>query len=147
MKKIIIILLFIAPLQIDFIAQNQIKKPNRIAFLSENMNLSSEEAEKFWPLLNDLENELKSLKKEIKEAKPDKKVNEMSDKQIEELLDASFIHKQRELDIKTKYHEEFKKILPIKKIAKFYHLEQKFKKMKKQSKQHPGSKPGKNAPY
>ena len=93
MKKIIIILLFIAPLQIDFIAQNQIKKPNRIAFLSENMNLSSEEAEKFWPLLNDLENELKSLKKEIKEAKPDKKVNEMSDKQIEELLDASFINK------------------------------------------------------
>ena len=94
-----------------------------------------------------MENEIKSLKKEIKESKPEKKVNEMSDKEVEELLDASFNHKQRELDIKTKYHEEFKKVLPIKKIAKFYHLEQRFKKMKKQSKQQPRPKPGNRGPY
>ena len=147
MKKILIILIFIAPLHFNLVAQNNMKKPDRIAFLSENMNLSSDEAEKFWPLLNDMENEIKSLKKEIKESKPDKKVNEMSDKEVEELLDASFNHKQRELDIKTKYHEEFKKVLPIKKIAKFYHLEQRFKRMKKQGKQHPGSKPGNRGPY
>jgi len=147
MKKILIILLFIIPMNLDLLAQKQMNKPDRIAFLSENMNLSSDEAEKFWPLLNDMENELKALKKELKENKPEKKVNEMSDKEIEELLDASFIHKQRELDIKTKFHEEFKKILPIKKIAKFYHLEQRFKKLKKQNKQHPGPKPGNRGPY
>ena len=134
-------------MNLDLLAQKPMNKPDRIAFLSENMNLSSDEAEKFWPLLNDMENELKALKKELKENKPEKKVNEMSDKEIEQLLDASFIHKQRELDIKTKFHEEFKKILPIKKIAKFYHLEQKFKRIKKQNKQHPGSKPGNRGPY
>jgi len=147
MKKILTILIFIVPLHFDLMAQNHMKKPDRIAFLSKNMNLSSDEAEKFWPLLNDMENELKALNNEIKENKPEKKVNEMSDKEIEQLLDASFNHKQKELDIKNKYHEEFKKVLPIKKIAKFYHLEQNFKRMKKQGKQHLKSKPENMGPF
>ena len=70
-------------MNLDLLAQKQMNKPDRIAFLSENMNLSSDEAEKFWPLLNDMENELKALKKELKENKPEKKVNEMSDKEIQ----------------------------------------------------------------
>ena len=141
-------MIFLLPLTLCISSQNQMKKPDRIAFLSEHMNLSSEEAEKFWPLLNDMESELKVLKQEIKKHKADKKVHEMSDKEVEQLLDASFTHKQKELDIKSEYHEKFKSILPIKKIAKFYHLEQRFKRMKQQNKKKPGPHPGMNkGPY
>ena len=58
-------------MNLDLLAQKPMNKPDRIAFLSENMNLSSDEAEKFWPLLNDMESELKALKKELKENKPE----------------------------------------------------------------------------
>ena len=33
------------------------------------------------------------------------------------------------LDIKIKYHEKFKEILPIKKVAKYYEATKEFKKM------------------
>ena len=117
------------------------KQANKIAIISEKLNLSSEEAEKFWPLLNDMESELKALRQELKKNKADKKVNEMSDKEVEELLDASFIHKEKELEIKAAYHEKFKAIIPIKKVAKFYHLDHEFHKLKKQNKQMHGPYP------
>ena len=95
-----------------------------------------------------MENELKELRGELKKNKPTKKVGEMSDKEVEELLDASFIHKQQELDIKASYHDKFKAILPIKKVAKFYHLEHEFHRMNKQNKHHPGPPPRHNkGPY
>ena len=143
MKKILFIILIVLNSTISLSAQNQANKPNRIAFISEKLALSSEEAEKFWPLLNDMESELKTLKQDLKKNKPEKKVSEMSDKEVEELLDASFIHKQKELDIKKAYHDKFISILPVKKVAKFYHLEQAFRKQKKQNQHKQGYPQGK----
>ncbi len=143
MKNILFTLLIVSSCTLYLTAQNQANKPNRIAFISEKLALSSEEAEKFWPLLNDMESELKALKQELKKNKPEKKVSEMSDKEVEVLLDASFVHKQKELDIKKSYHDKFTSILPVKKVAKFYHLEHAFRKQKKQNQHKQGYPQGK----
>ena len=64
-------------------------------------------------------------------------VSEISDNELEKLLDDMIDFKQKELDVKKRYHEEFKDILPIRKVAKLYHAEEQFKKRMESSKSKP----------
>ena len=56
-----------------------------------------------------------------------KNIDDLSDSEIEQVIDDHIILDQKELDIKKKYHAEFKKVLSNKKIAKLYHSEDQFK--------------------
>ncbi|MEI7801888.1 MAG: hypothetical protein WCI97_04540, partial [Bacteroidota bacterium] len=46
---------------------------------------------------------------------------------VAKTIDNEFNYQQQELNIKKKYNEELKKVLPVKKVAKFWVAEQKFK--------------------
>ena len=59
----------------------------------------------------------------------------MPDKDVEKMLDDLIVFKQKELDLKKKYHAEYKSILPIKKVAKLYHAEEQYKKRMAQQRQ------------
>ena len=106
------------------------KEAQRIAFLTEKLALTPAEAEKFWPVYREYKKAQVDLRKNDKPKKPGGKVAEMTDEELEKLLDDMITFKQKELDLKKKYHEKFKTILPIKKVAKLYHAEEQFKKMK-----------------
>ena len=54
---------------------------------------------------------------------------EISDNELEKIMDARLQMGKDLLDIKIKYHEKFKEILPIKKVAKYYEATKEFKKM------------------
>ena len=66
--KKLIILLIICLTSTFVLAQNDLKqkKENRealkIAFFTSKMNLNTEESRVFWPVVNEMENELKDLK-------------------------------------------------------------------------------------
>jgi len=51
----------------------------------------------------------------------------LSDKEVENFIEAEFSQRQKELDIQKEYHEKFKKVLPLKKVGKLYLAEQEFK--------------------
>ena len=53
--------------------------------------------------------------------------DDMSDADLEKTVDNEIIFRQNELEILKKYHPQFKKILPIKKVAKLYKSEEDFK--------------------
>lgn len=101
----------------------------KIAFITKELNLSPQEAQVFWPVYNQFQNEVEALNKkranELMNAKNNFDV--MSDAEVAKFLDNEFNYRQQELDVKRKYNEEFKKVLPIKKVAKFWVAEQKFK--------------------
>lgn len=100
----------------------------RIAYITRQLNLSPEESQVFWPVYNQYQDELQAFKKdrrkELREAKQNFDV--LSDKEVEEVVDDMVQMKQQELDLFLKYHEEFKKILPIRKVAKLYKAESEF---------------------
>ena len=105
------------------------KKAEKIAFISTKLELTAAEAEKFWPVYNASEAEFKLLKKEHKAAMGEKKkISEMSDNEVEKLLDTGLEIQQKELDIRKKYLVKFKEVLPIKKVAKLTRLEHEFRK-------------------
>jgi hypothetical protein len=43
------------------------------------------------------------------------------------MVDKQIIYRQRELDVRKKYHAEFKGVLPVKKVALLYRAEDEFK--------------------
>jgi hypothetical protein len=101
----------------------------RVSFITQKVNLTSQESQQFWPLYNEFNDKLDNLKKTyrlnyIKNFNADI----ISDKEAEALLTAELILKQKELDLNKEYYEKYKKILPIKKIALIKMAENEFKK-------------------
>ena len=97
----------------------------KIAFITKQLALTPEEAQKFWPVYNQFSDARKQLHEQHKENRKD--IDNLSDSEIEQVIDNHIILDQKELDIKKKYHAEFKKVLSNKKIAKLYHSEDQFK--------------------
>lgn len=133
MKKIIIIALVLLSTFKLSIAQTNDKKEKlqaaKIAFITQELNLSPEEAQKFWPVYNAYENESQALKKARKIELMNVSVNfeTMPDADISKAIDNELNYQQQDLDLKRKYIGEFKKVLPIRKVAKLLRAEQQFK--------------------
>lgn len=112
------------------------EKPNKekveamkISFLTRRMDLTTEEAQRFWPVYNQYAEELEKSRGKRK-AGMDETRNDpekLTDAEIEKRIDAEMTFRQEELDIQKKYHSRFKQVLPIRKVARFYRAEEEFK--------------------
>ncbi|HHZ64837.1 MAG TPA: hypothetical protein EYN38_10370 [Flavobacteriales bacterium] len=108
----------------------------KVAFITSELNLSPEEAQVFWPVYNQAQAERKALREKhktmrdikVKEGEPKKTLDTMTDKELEEKMEYMMVHEQAELDLKKKYLKKYKEVLPIRKVAKLYQAEKKFKK-------------------
>lgn len=96
----------------------------RVAFITKELNLSSEESQKFWPLYNEYQDKLKAARHELKAHRAEFG----SDKEAQEFLDAELLYRQRELSFYKQYYDKFKQVLPLKKVAELRHAEEEFKK-------------------
>ena len=101
----------------------------KIGFLTKKLDLTPEEAQKFWPVYNQYSDKMKELRKRRKqdnrEAK--QKFDGMSDKEVEQAVDNEMADRQKELDLQKEYNSKFKAVLPIKKVARLYAAEEQFK--------------------
>lgn len=104
-------------------------KALKVAFFTQRLSLTSEEAEKFWPVYNEYEDARLEMKtNEIKANKENwKNFENLTDAQIEKLVDEYVNREQREADLDKKYFAEFKKVLPIRKVGLLLKVEHDFK--------------------
>ena len=103
----------------------------KIAYITNALDLTSAEAQQFWPVYNEFSDKNEELLKAFRKNNiEDKNVNTetISDKEALEMADAQIIQAQKLLDLRKKYHIEFKKVLPPKKLLKLYQAERDFKK-------------------
>ena len=96
----------------------------RIAFLTERMNLTPDEAQLFWPLYNQYNENLKQIRKTYQFTKVD---DTATDDQVEKFILAGFDKDQKELELKKDYYQKLKKILNVRKIQKLFHAETEFR--------------------
>lgn len=101
----------------------------RVAYFTRQLNLTSEEAKKFWPVYNEMQNEIQKLQKERRNRHRDLRDNQdnISDTELEKSINDEMASRQKELDIEKKYHERFKQILSMKKLAVYYRAQEGFK--------------------
>ncbi len=101
----------------------------KISFITQKLDFTRDEAQKFWLVYNEYHDALEALRKERREKFKGyrERFDELSEKEMTELADEQIIHRQRELDLMKKYHAEYKSVLPIKKVAMLYRAEEEFK--------------------
>ena len=124
---------------IPFALTAQDKQDNRrdrietmhIAYLSDKLNLTSEEAEKFWPVYNQYKAEEDQLHKQrqqnIETVKKAGGIENMSDADVQKIIADETDLETRQLDLRKQYVGKFKVVIPIRKVAKFFIAEDEFK--------------------
>lgn len=98
------------------------------AFFNEKLMLTEQEKNIFWPLYEKFELERRQLMKNKVNAvteKPD--FESMSATELNQYIDSILLMKEREAALQKKYITEFKKILPLQKVAKLVTLEEEFR--------------------
>ena len=101
----------------------------KVAFITNKLPLTSSEAEKFWPIYNEMNSKLKFSKKEKK--KTIQELNEKSellkDEEIKKKLNLIFDSEIAEVNITKEYNFKIAAIIGYKKSAKLLNLEQEFR--------------------
>lgn len=112
MRKIILILTMFFSLSVFTLAQENDAgrlQAYKIAYLTRKLNLSPEEAQRFWPIYNKYENE-------IRNARVDNRQNKNNVIEIDEKI----------LNIRKKYNVEFTKALSVEKVNTLFRSEKEF---------------------
>lgn len=104
-------------------------KAQKTAFLTQRLDLSPAEAEKFWPVYNQFDKELDANRKEMRaEHKAAKKDTDFTEAEASAAIDKEMAGRQKELDIRKKYAAEFKKTIGAVKTLKLGKAERDFRK-------------------
>ena len=114
------------PAQLDPKAQEKINSL-RIAYLTDKLGLTSEQAEKFWPIYRefaqkrmDARQELRHAQKQIDKTNPDPKKQQ-------ELVDLSLKVKQRVLDLEKEYSGRLLKVVTAEQMLRLPAAESEFR--------------------
>jgi hypothetical protein len=101
----------------------------KIGFFTKKMNLTSQEAEKFWPVYNEYQKQKNLIQKDKimmirnfnqnESSLSDSQLTEMGDKLIKDLSDES--------SLAVAFHRKIKEILPPAKVIRYYQAENQYK--------------------
>ena len=94
----------------------------QVAYLSQKLDLTPDEAQKFWPLYNQYTKEVELLIAERRNTNTSAKAADHPTNDNNELG-----YEQRMLDIKTHYNKEFQKVLPSTKAGNVFRSEREFR--------------------
>jgi hypothetical protein len=119
MKKLLMMLLMLFSVTVFAVAQDDNADDDKkdggrvyalmVAYLTKELNLSSEEAQKFWPIYN-------QYRSEIRETRQEARANNAKDIDTDQKL----------LDIRKRYDGEFSKALSKEKVNKLFRAEKQF---------------------
>lgn len=105
-------------------------KAEKIAYLTNYMDLTSAEAEKFWPVYNQAEKEKREgFRNNIESYKAlETAINEnKSEEEVKTALNNYLSAQNNGCEIDKKYANKYREILPEQKVAKLYLGEEKFR--------------------
>ena len=101
----------------------------RVAFITNYVGLTAEESQRFWPIYNEYLRETNAASRDgmLLKAEARLKANQMSDAEIEELLNQILELERKDVEIQERYLAKFKAVLPIRKVALLYPAEREFR--------------------
>lgn len=130
MKKIIILLLLCST--VTFAQKKERIKAFKIAHITEALDLTTQEAEKFWPIYNVHDDKMHGLRrterKEIFEVVK-RNMEQLTESEAENLIQKSIEFKSQELQLVKDLMTHLKGVIPAKKIIKLHRAEDEFKRM------------------
>lgn len=100
--------------------QDKIKSMQAV-FFTEQLQLTVEEAQKFWPLYSDYRDEIKKINQQMRSLETDGSLSP------EQRISKKNQLEEQKLNTSKKYQEQFKKVLPVAKVAQIDKVERDFK--------------------
>ncbi|MBA4303580.1 MAG: hypothetical protein C0424_05090 [Sphingobacteriaceae bacterium] len=109
-------------------ARQEQMKAAKIGFLTRELNLNEEEAQRFWPVYNKFDNERESHRRKMVALRLE--VNDTDEqltaKDAEAAIEQYLQLRQEEVDMEKKFYQAVKKVLPPEKVALLLQAEKRF---------------------
>ena len=105
-------------------------RSEKVAFLTQEIDLTESEAQVFWPIYNEIQKAQREGFEEVQKAymAMEKGVQEKkTGKEMEKLVHAYIDAQDKNDGIETKYMNKLLKALPAEKVARYYVAEEKFR--------------------
>jgi hypothetical protein len=133
MKKVVIVIIIILMLPVIRVAaQNpNLEKLNnyKIGFFTKRLNLTSEEAEKFWPVYNEYQGKRNLI--QLEKLKINRNFNQngstLSDNQLVEMGDKYVDCLVQESALAVAFHKKLREVLSPSKVIMYYQAENQYK--------------------
>lgn len=111
-------------------AQNNAVESARVAFISQKIELSPTQAEKFWPIFNELNNQRTDFKKAIRQIHHKMTLpSEQTNDKAKYYLDQIYQLKQKEATLEKDYYNRFLLVISAKQLADLFAAEREFQKI------------------
>lgn len=124
-------------------------KAQKVAYITQKMGFTPNEAQKFWPIYNQYDKELDATRKEMRDFHRGVKKSgtELTEADATLLIEKELSTRQKELDTRRKYSVDFKNNLGAVRTVKLYRTERDFnKELLKRMRDRGGEKQGGGGP-
>ena len=100
----------------------------RVAFITERLQLTPGEAEKFWPVYNEYRAKKMKIEKEKVQLVRDysSRESQVTDKEAVKIADEYVALEQKQADLLVQYNKKFQEVLPPAKVLRLYRAENQF---------------------
>ncbi|GGK79929.1 Spy/CpxP family protein refolding chaperone [Rufibacter glacialis] len=100
----------------------------KIAFITDKINLTGDQAQRFWPLYQEYDRRKNELRQKSRSYR-DESLSNLTDEQIEAGLQTRLSIRQRELELDKEYMDKYLRIITPRQLALFYRSEREFTKL------------------
>lgn len=104
-------------------------KAQKVAFITQKLDLTPDESAKFWPVYNEYDAQKEAINKAFRQKVKVYRKSTMNDSQADTLIIAEITHEQALLDLKKSFIAKFKAVIPSTKVAKLPEAEREFNRM------------------
>ncbi|GAB3857431.1 hypothetical protein GCM10028822_31100 [Hymenobacter terrigena] len=99
----------------------------KIAFITNRVSLTQDQAQKFWPLYNEFSDRRREINRNGRLLRRD--ITEgMTDQQLRDNFTQSFNSRQQELNLEKEYFDKFQKVISLRQVAQLFQAERDFTK-------------------
>ncbi|MGC3946879.1 MAG: hypothetical protein QM762_20570 [Chryseolinea sp.] len=101
----------------------------RVAYITDQLALTPEEAEKFWPIYREFTSKRKELRMQLHSAKNNPDPGKTQEQNEKALVDQQFDIKQKELNLEKDYSTRLLKVISAQKLRTLPDAERRFRQM------------------
>ena len=99
----------------------------RIAYITDQLALTPEEAEKFWPIYREFAQKRKEIRQQLRDARNNPDPNKTQAQNDEDLVNQQFNVKQKELNLEKDYSGRLLKVISAQKLRTLPDAERRFR--------------------
>ncbi len=101
----------------------------RVAYITDQLELTPQEAEKFWPIYREFAEKRKTIREQLKASQQTLDPSKTTEQNEKEIVDRQFQMKQQELNLEKDYSGRLLKVISAQKLRTLPEAERQFRQM------------------